>query len=70
MPFPLGLWDFSLWLAVTALTLIISSALVSLHHSKTNLYIRNKRLRNIASAISILFLITVAIRIISLISPV
>jgi len=69
MPFPLGLWDLGLWLAVTALTLIFSSLLVSLHHGKTNLYIRNRRLRNIAAAISMLFLITVAIRIISLISP-
>ena len=67
MTFPLGLWDLSLWLAITAVTLLISSLMISLYYGKTNLHINNKRLKNVALAVSILFLITVAIRIISII---
>ena len=66
MPFPLGFWDLSLWLAMTAIILLISSGLLSVYYGKTNLHINNKRLRNVALAVSILFLITVAIRIISI----
>jgi hypothetical protein len=63
MRFPLSLWDISLWLAVTAIILLVTSELISPHYGKTNLLIEKKRLRNVALAISILFLITVAIRI-------
>ena len=63
MQFPLSLWDISLWLAVTAIILLVTSELISPHYGKTNLHIKKKRLRNVAVAISILFLITVAIRI-------
>jgi len=63
MQFPLSLWDISLWLAVTAIILLVTSELISPHYGKTNLLIKKKRLRNVALAISILFLITVVIRI-------
>ena len=63
MQFPLSLWEISLWLAVTATILLVTSELISPHYGKTNLLIEKKRLRNIALAISILFLTTVAIRI-------
>ncbi len=63
MQFPLSLWDISLWLAVTAIILLVTSELISPHYRKTNLLIERKRLRNVALAISTLFLITVAIRI-------
>jgi len=63
MRFPLSFWDISLWLAVTAIILLVTSELISPHYGKTNLLIKKKVLRNVAFTISILFLITVIIRI-------
>ena len=68
MNFPLSFWDISLLLAVTAIILLITSELVSPYYGKTNLIVNKKRLRNIALAVSILFLITVAIRIFDIIT--
>jgi hypothetical protein len=67
MGFPLGFWDISLWLAVTAIILLITSELISPYYGKTNLLINKKRLRNVALTVSTLFLITVAIRIATII---
>jgi uncharacterized membrane protein len=67
MDFPLGFWDVSLWLAVTALILLVTSELISPYYRKTNLIINRKRLRNVALTVSTLFLLTVAIRIINII---
>ena len=65
--FPLNFWDISLWLAVTAIILLITSELISPYYGKTNLLINKKRLRNAALTVSTLFLMTVAIRIITII---
>jgi hypothetical protein len=65
--FPLGFWDISLWLAVTAIILLITSELISPYYGKTNLLINKKRLRNVAITVSTLFLTTVAIRIATII---
>lgn len=69
MNFPLSLWDASLWLAVTAIILLITSEFISPRYGKTSLLINKKRLRNVALAISIMFLITVALRIYGIITP-
>lgn len=66
MQIPLNFWDISLWLAVTAIILLITSELISPYYGRTNLPINKKRLRNVSLAVSILFLITVAIRIIGI----
>jgi heme exporter protein D len=63
MDFPLSFGDISIWLAVTATILLITSELISPHYGKRNLLIDRKRLRNMALTMSILFLITVAIQI-------
>ena len=63
MQFPLSFWDISLWLAVTAIILLVTSELISPYYGKTNLLIERKRLRNVALTIGLLFLITVIIRI-------
>jgi hypothetical protein len=63
MNFPLSFWDISLWLAITAIILLITSELISPYYGKTRMLINKKRLKNAALAMSILFLITVAIRI-------
>jgi hypothetical protein len=67
MDFPLAFWDISLWLAITAIVLLITSELISPYYGKTNLLINKKKLRNVALTVSTLFLITVAIRIITII---
>jgi len=68
MEFPLSFGDISLWLAVTAIMLLITSELISPYYGKRNLLINRKRLRNVALTVSILFLITVAIQIYQIIT--
>jgi hypothetical protein len=67
MRFPLSFWDISLWLAITAIILLITSELISPYYGKTNLLINKKKLRNVALTVSTLFLATVAIRIVNII---
>jgi hypothetical protein len=67
MDFPLTFWDTSLWLAVTAIILLITSELISPYYGRTNLLINKKRLKNAALTVSILFLATVAIRVANII---
>jgi len=68
MQFPLSFWDISLWLAVTAIIMLITSELISPYYGKTNLQINKKRLKNAALTMGVLFLITVAIRIYEIIT--
>ena len=67
MDFPLSFWDISLWLAITAIILLVTSELISPYYGKTDLLINKKRLRNIALTVSTLFLVTVAVRIVTII---
>ena len=68
MQFPLSFWDISLWLAVTAIILLITSELISPYYGRTNLLVNKKRLKNVSLTVSILFLITVAIRVYGIIA--
>jgi len=68
MEFPLTFSDISLWLAVTAIVLLITAELISPYYGLTNLEIDRKKLRNIALTMGMLFLGTVAIRIYSIIT--
>ena len=68
MNFPLSFWDISLWLAVTSIILFITSELLSTYYGRTSLLINRKKLRNVAMVTSTLFLITVAIRILNIIT--
>jgi len=68
MSFPLSFWDISLWLAVTAIILLVASELISPYYGKTKLLINQKKLRNAAMIVAALFLITVAIRIVIIIT--
>lgn len=67
MNFPLNFWDISLWLAIAAVILLITSEILSPQYGKINIQINKKRLRNAAVAVSTLFLITIAIRVINII---
>jgi hypothetical protein len=63
---PTGFWDISLLFAITAIMLLIISELLSSYYGKVNILIDKKKLRNAAIALSILFLITLAIRILEI----
>ena len=65
--FPLSLWDVSLVLAVTAIVLLVTSEILSPYYGASSLKINKKRLRNSAITTSIMFLVTVAIRIATMI---
>jgi hypothetical protein len=67
MDFPLDFWSISLWLAITAIVLLITSELLSPYYGRINIRVNKKRLKNTALTFSILFLATVAIRIVGII---
>jgi hypothetical protein len=62
MQFPLSFWDISLWLAVTALILLVTLELISQSYLKSKIPISKKNLRIVTYSVGILFLITVIIR--------
>jgi uncharacterized membrane protein len=62
MMFPLSLWDASLLFAILAIILLVTSELLP-RYGRLTILINKKRLRNAATAVSTLFLITVAVRI-------
>ncbi len=64
MNFPLSISDVSLWLAVTAIILLITSELISssTEYSR-NIVIERKRLRLVALALGTGFMITVIMRV-------
>jgi len=64
MNFPMSLSDISLWLAVMAIILLITSELISAttEYSR-NIMIEKKRLRLVALALGVGFMVTVIMRI-------
>lgn len=68
MQIPLNFLDVSLALAVTAIVLLVTAELSSPYYGQTNLNINKRKLKNAALIFGLLFLATVAIRIISIIS--
>ena len=68
MQIPFNFWDVSLFLAVTAIILMITAELTSPYYGQTNLTINKKKLKNAALATGTLFLVTVAIRIYTIIA--
>lgn len=63
MHFPLTLEGISLWLAFTAIILLITSEIISPYYGRTTILIDRRRLRTIALIVGILFLFTVFIEI-------
>jgi hypothetical protein len=63
LEFPLGFWDLSLWTAVIAIILLITSELLSPYYGRTGIIINRRRLRIAALIVAFLFLGTVAYRI-------
>jgi len=68
MQFPISFWDLGLWIAVTAIILLITAELTSPYNTQANILIDNNRLEKAALTMGILFLITVAIHIYSIIT--
>ena len=63
--FPLSTSDIGLWLAVTAIILLVTSELLSSSTGRLgNIAIEKKRLRLIALALGIGFMVTVVMRIV------
>ena len=63
--FPLDFWDLSFFLAVMALILMITLKLLLPQNVNPKILINKKRLEQAAIIISLLFLITVVLRIIN-----
>jgi hypothetical protein len=61
--FPIGFWDLSLWTAVVAIILLVTSELLSPYYGKTGIMINRHRLRLVALLVAFLFLGTVAYRV-------
>ena len=60
---PLGFWDLSLWAAIVAIILLVTSELLSPYYGRTGIIINRHRLRIAAVIIAFIFLGTVAYRI-------
>jgi len=67
MTFPLSLSDMNILLGVVALLLLVTSTLVSSYHGKVKILISKKRLSGVAAVVAILFLVTVAVKIVDVI---
>jgi hypothetical protein len=65
---PLTLGDISLVFTIGALVLLITAEVLSPYYGPTKLVINKKKLQNVAIITTIIFLITVVIRIISFIN--
>ncbi|MCK5610410.1 hypothetical protein KAR91_51530 [Candidatus Pacearchaeota archaeon] len=63
MRLPLGFYDISLWLAITAIILLATSEIISPYYGQTGLIIEKGRLRTVTLILGFLFLSTVAVRI-------
>ena len=63
MQFPLSIWDISLWLALTAIILFITSEMLSSRYGKINILIDKKKLKKATFAVSIIFLALIVMRI-------
>ena len=64
---PLTFMDASLLFTIGAIILLITTELSSPYHGQTKLIMNRQKLKNAAYAVGIIFLITVAIKIISII---
>jgi hypothetical protein len=67
MTFPLNVWDVSLLITMTAIMLLITSELLSPRYGKINIRVNRQRLKTATLAFSLLFLGTVALRVVELI---
>jgi len=67
MTIVVDLGELSVLLALTAIVLLVTSELLSPYNRRVNIFVSRKRLRRAAIFFSILFLTTVAMKIIEII---
>ncbi len=65
--FDVSVWDIGLWLAVSSIILLITSELLAPYYGRNRVTIDVKRLRAVAIASGIAFLIIAAIRIFTIV---
>ncbi len=66
MYFPLSLWDISLWIAVTAIILLVTSELLAPYSDYFGDFVIDKtRLRLVAIILGAAFMVTVLLRVIT-----
>lgn len=65
MQFPLSVFEISLWIAVTAIILLITSELISSYSERLgNFVIEKSRLRMVSLLLGVAFMVTVLLRVI------
>jgi hypothetical protein len=67
MMFPLDYWDISILIAVITIILLVSSEILSSYSGKVRILVDKRKLRIVATALTAVFLIIVAMRIINII---
>lgn len=68
MPFPLSIMDFTLWLAITAIVLNLTSEFTSPEYGKIHLIIKRERMEKITRIFKVLFIIAFGIYIITMLT--
>jgi hypothetical protein len=63
LPFPLSLWDLSLWLAASSIELLVTSEVLLELIGKGHARIDRTRVRNAGIVCAVLFMVTIALRI-------
>ena len=63
MQIPLDFYNVSLWFAVTGLVLLITAQVASAYDGNATILIDQRKLKNTAMVMGVLFLVTVAMRI-------
>jgi hypothetical protein len=65
MSFPLSIWDISLWIAIMAIILLVTSELLAPYSEYLGDFVIEKtRLRLVALGLGVAFMITVLLRVI------
>jgi len=67
MSLPLTFDDLSLWLAAAAIILLVTYELLSPSYGRSSVYINRKKLRNAALTVSALFVMTLMVRLVTLV---
>jgi uncharacterized membrane protein len=66
LAFPLSLWDLSLWLAASSIVLLVTSEVLLELIGKDHARLDRTRVRNVGIAVAVLFLVTIALRILDI----
>jgi hypothetical protein len=67
LAFPLSLWDLSLWLAASSIELLVTSEVLLELIGKDNARLNRTRIRNVGIACTVLFFVTIALRILDVV---